>query len=656
MRRQDRSRSSFFTGDGRAITLGARLAFGGEGSVYPIEGDSLQVAKIYHEPPDPQQVRKLLAMIDNAKPALDSLTAWPSATLHESPGGPCVGFRMASAIGFKEAHKLYSPRDRKAEFDHADWRFLVRASSNIAKAFAAIHATGNVIGDVNHSSVMIGPDATVRLIDCDSYQLSYGDLYFPCNVGEPLHTAPELFGKSFHELKRTANHDAFGLAVLIFELLFMGKHPFAGAYLDPGDPSLEDKIREFRFAYAANAIDLRVAPPAASLSLSDLPPEMAQMFTLAFAREGAQEGARPSAIEWSKVLDRLFESLATCERDEAHAYYSGAPGCPWCPIEQATGAMLFNPGVAFRLSGSAGFDVDAAWRAIEAVKPPPAHPGFQANALKIALSLAALKSRNKRRLRWSVALLLFLAVAAATLIPFTTNPKAWGAIVLAGIALFGLARGQLKAGSAEAEFGLMVAEGQLHRLQSAWQAEAEPAGFETLFAELKAKKLELQSMPHTRAQKLSELDRSRESRAWRKHMEGHRIAQHPIEGVNLSRCVTLASYRVESAADVSEATLIGIPGIGEKLRRTLITWRKGVERNFHFDPLAGVSPEDVEQLDRELATRRHVLETDLATGSNALSFAKSQIQIAQQRMATTLEEAIMTRDQATADVKALSRW
>ena len=36
------------------------------------------------------------------------------------------------------------------------------------------------------------------------------------------------------------NHDNFGLAVLIFQLLFMGRHPFSGRYQRPGRHALSN--------------------------------------------------------------------------------------------------------------------------------------------------------------------------------------------------------------------------------------------------------------------------------------------------------------------------------------------------------------------------------------------------------------------------------
>lgn len=65
-------------------------------------------------------------------------------------------------------------------------------------------------------------DATVRIIDCDSFQVRAGSQLFVCEVGVPLYTPPELQGAALGE--RTVVHDLFGLAVVIFQLLFVGGH------------------------------------------------------------------------------------------------------------------------------------------------------------------------------------------------------------------------------------------------------------------------------------------------------------------------------------------------------------------------------------------------------------------------------------------------
>jgi DNA-binding helix-hairpin-helix protein with protein kinase domain len=48
-------------------------------------------------------------------------------------------------------------------------------------------------------------------------------------------TPPEIQKSRQHfRMERTANHDNFGLAILIFQLLFFGRHPYSGVYSREG--------------------------------------------------------------------------------------------------------------------------------------------------------------------------------------------------------------------------------------------------------------------------------------------------------------------------------------------------------------------------------------------------------------------------------------
>ena len=98
---------------------------------------------------------------------------------------------MPKVSGFRPAFELYGPKLRLQRFPKADWRFLIRAAANTARAFAAVHEARQVIGDVNHGNLVIGQDATVRLIDCDSFKMSSGGRTWFCEVGVPTHQPPD---------------------------------------------------------------------------------------------------------------------------------------------------------------------------------------------------------------------------------------------------------------------------------------------------------------------------------------------------------------------------------------------------------------------------------------------------------------------------------
>ena len=227
------------------------LGRGGEGTVHAVNGAPKLVAKIYLKAPDAAKAEKLRLMTRGQSPGLLGVAAWPIDLLTDERGA-VRGFLMGRISARQDAHRLYSPKSRRRTFPDADFRFVVRAATNLARAFAQIHAAGHVIGDVNHGNALIGKDGTAVLIDCDSIQVRERSRTFACDVGTPLFTPPELQGKAFRGLKRTESHDRFGLAVLLFHLLFQGRHPFAGVYAD-GEMPLERAIAESRFAYGAHA-------------------------------------------------------------------------------------------------------------------------------------------------------------------------------------------------------------------------------------------------------------------------------------------------------------------------------------------------------------------------------------------------------------------
>src|SRR4051794_11459638 len=117
------------------------------------------------------------------------------ATLRATASGTPQGLLMPRVRGYQEAHLLYTPKSRRAAFPEAQFPFLVHASINIARAFATVHEAGQVIGDVNHGNLLVSSDARVTLIDCDSFEITDGNATFPCLVGVPTYTPPELQGQ-----------------------------------------------------------------------------------------------------------------------------------------------------------------------------------------------------------------------------------------------------------------------------------------------------------------------------------------------------------------------------------------------------------------------------------------------------------------------------
>ena len=354
------------------IRLSQELGRGGEGTTFAIDGQRDRAAKLYATPPDEGKIQKLTAMVDAASPALLRIAAWPIDLLMDTRES-VRGFVMPRVVARHDIHELYSPKSRAEVFPEADFRFLVHVGANIARAFAVAHEQGHVIGDVNHGNLLVGPDATVMLIDCDSFQIRNGNRVFTSDVGVPLFTAPELHGRVLRGLVRTPNHDQFGLAVLLFHLLYMGRHPFAGRYSGPGDMPIEKAVAEYRFAYGPDRAVLGMEQPPGTISLETMGAPIALSFTRAFGRT-ASNGERPDARSWITTLENLKTGLRLCSAASWHQYPGALEACPWCAIEAQIPVRLFGQRTCVCPTGA--IDVGTLWKLIMTVRDPGADPAL----------------------------------------------------------------------------------------------------------------------------------------------------------------------------------------------------------------------------------------------------------------------------------------
>lgn len=364
-----------FDASGQHVPLGKKLGTGGEGAVYDVPSYGADfVAKVYHHPLSHNRQAKLLAMVEGGTESLSKVAAWPVDTLHANANGVICGFIMPKVIGYEPIHHLYGPAHRKQQFPNADWSFLVNTARNVAAAFDVIHSHHHVIGDVNQNNIVVARNSIVKLIDCDSFQITTTNKHYLCEVGVGHFTPPELQGHSFHGVHRTRNHDNFGLAVLIFHLLLMGRHPYSGVFYGAGDMPVEKAIQEFRFAFGSNAAAKKVAPPPNSVPLSILPSSMSWLFERAFSEESAYSKQRPSARDWLAALETLKERLRVCSEVTTHQYFDELTSCPWCKLEQQSKIVFFNNPAQLNNGDfellSSKFDLARVWEEISAVPSP----------------------------------------------------------------------------------------------------------------------------------------------------------------------------------------------------------------------------------------------------------------------------------------------
>lgn len=632
------------------VSLGTQLGKGGEGSVYEIVGSSERVAKVYHHPASTEKTAKLQAMVGLKNDWLLSLAAWPLDVLH-SPQGQPIGLIMPMVAGHRDIHTLYGPRSRKAEFPNADWRFLIRAAANTAKAFAAIHETGCIIGDVNHGGIRVSDKATVKLIDCDSFQVTARGRQFLCEVGTPTFTPPELQGKPFRGVVRSANHDNFGLATLIFHLLYMGRHPFAGRFLGRGDMGIEQAIAEFRFAYGANRGLVQMDPPPNVPALSIASQPVTLMMERAFSREGARDGVRPTAREWISALEALEKQLKKCHVNVSHHYLNSLSHCPWCHLEAATGVVLFNLFIQ-RDPQIGHVDVTAIWSRITAIQPPGIAPEI-ANWNHLSPSPEAVAQGRGRRAKRIIG---YSGLVAAVVALFNLAPGGLLLWIIGGFFAFSAVGNWVGRGGDTSKYkdAARVAEDRWRSLTARWEQDSSDQRFATHLRQLEHERDQLRDLPNVRQRRYQELAQSRERQQLRRFLERFEIERAKITGIGPGRTAVLESYNIETAWDVTESHVMRVPGFGPALTRELMKWRQGLEAKFRFDATKGVDPQDIAALDREISDTRRKLEQSLANGPQTLYQIRTHILAQRDALKPQMDDAAKVLAQALADLKAVS--
>jgi DNA-binding helix-hairpin-helix protein with protein kinase domain len=646
---------TFVTGKGQTIEIGRELGKGGEGAVYELPASHHLVAKLYndrHQPDAPKQA-KLRFMAATADKELLNYAAWPQDTLHTTLNGPVIGFLMPKISGRLPIHMLYSPAHRKQEYPHVAWDFLVFVARNIAAAFDAIHRHGHVLGDVNQNNVLVGADSKVVLIDTDSFQVDAHGTAHLCKVGVAHFTPPELQGiASFDRVPRTSNHDNFGLALLIFHLLFGGRHPYSGVPLrtDIGE-ALEKDIQAFRYAYALDGGQRGIQPPPNSIPVTIISDPIQALFTFAFTENGAKTG-RPSAQQWVTALDDLRGRLQRCTATPMHIYPNYLARCPWCTLEAQGVVYFLDIRVGVTHTGSSSFILARVWASIESIPYPPAIVIPNVAALVVTPNSVPPGIDRQGSITFWRIVTIMVALLLLAVIPgiwFLILGGAWFAWALVG----NLGGDERKAERAKRQMALNAAQQVYDKIIYQVQQEVNSEDFTKKKQALARLRDEYQQLPEREKNEIARLRTTAEARQKRQFLERQFIDTSIISGVGPTKKAALRSFGIETAADVTWNKVIAVKGFGEVLTRTVVDWQKACERRFVFNPRIAVTEADKNAVRAQIAVRKHKLEIELNAGAvtlqrmrqdmiNKANYLKPQLQAASQKLA-----------QAQADLRAL---
>jgi len=647
-----------FDSRGTPVSLGKKVGSGGEGDVYEIAPHRRDVlAKIYHKPLSAERQEKLRVMVSGCNDELKEFAAWPLDLLHNGKNGPVCGFVMPRITDCEPIHRVYGPSHRKESFPNADWKFLVRTAKNLAAAFYIIHKYGYVVGDVNEGNILVTKKACVRLIDCDSFQVQAQNRTYFCEVGVAQFTPPELQKSKDFRMLRTPNHDTFGLAILIFLLLFMGRHPFSGVYRGNDDMPIERAIAEHRFAFGRSAAQKAMASPPNSVGLSVVPGEIASLFEQAFTESGIQSWGRPSANDWWTLLDALEKRLKKCPAESMHTYYSGLATCPWCGLEDSSGILLF-----LSADTISRIDIASEWQKVLAIKSPGPLPEISPRKYRcmpapFSPEIARAVKRGKIRQAALVLLLMISGILVPALLALgrdPTYPEVGLSLLPAGIAgLLLVLPGRDKAERKQRKKAFEDARYSWQLWEKKWKAEAGDAEFITQLGALSHAKQRYETIEQEYRTALSALQHTSKERQQKKFLENCHIDACSSPRLTENRRAALRSFGIETVADIDLHRIMSIPGFDATLANELVNWRKQQESRFVFDEEKRTSASDIQGLIHTFQPKIRPAEREILTGIERLYAIQQKILKNRAKFQPVIEKSARDLAQARANLAAV---
>jgi DNA-binding helix-hairpin-helix protein with protein kinase domain len=189
--------------------------------------------------------------------------------------------------------------------------------------------------------------------------------------------------------------------------------------------------------------------------------------------------------------------------------------------------------------------------------------------------------------------------------------------------------------------------------QERWNTDAGDGRFQAKFKGLLSLQTEYGDLANQFAQEKQKLQQNLRNAQLHKFLDRYFLGDHNIPGVGPTRKATLASFGIETAADVTRNAIMNIKGFGHKLTGELIDWRNGLERRFVFDPSKGVDLADISAVNQRFNQKRKQIEGMLLAGPEQLSQVRGHILQQRTQLLPTMRAAAQQVAQAEADLSLM---
>lgn len=277
--------------------------------------------------------------------------AWPDALLEDPSKERYVGYLMPF-VDFSQAYSLDHFYDQtlfkkmQAPMEAA-LSFKLEIARNLCVAVADLHRHGHFFIDMKPQNIRVYKGThEVCLLDCDGFSIKAGDAQrYPAELISTDYIAPEAFSTNAKPATLGLEQDLYALAVMLFQLLNRGCHPFQGIVTAANIMVNTNDEKAAVGLYPHGVIaDPRIKPrPQSTHHLWHNATRA--LFDKAFAGQSPSE--RPTAREWADHFSHLLDKkiLVRCQQHPAnleHIRFRGKE-CPACYIDALNGGPNTKP-------------------------------------------------------------------------------------------------------------------------------------------------------------------------------------------------------------------------------------------------------------------------------------------------------------------------
>ena len=336
------------------IDTSEKLGRGATATVYRLKYlGRIWAAKIFHNEKT-VDTEKILAMLVNV-PSNHEIEVsghiypqfvWPTALLKDKNGTdigylmPLVDTTESYTLDYYYDQGLFKKLNRPEE---AALSYRLEIAKNLSGLVAELHKHQHYFIDCKPQNIRVFREKhLVSFIDCDGFSIFGSGRRYPANLVSTDYIAPEAQRGNTLPSALAEPQDRYALAVILFQLLNGGTHPFQGIITAPDITASTNDEKAAAGLYPHGIIeDKRVKPrPQSTHHLWDEKTRF--LFDLAF--KSGTSSARPSAEEWAVHFKSLLEDKALVRCDKVpnnleHIRFRGME-CPACYL---SGLPIFQP-------------------------------------------------------------------------------------------------------------------------------------------------------------------------------------------------------------------------------------------------------------------------------------------------------------------------